>query len=475
VARILLIDDDDRLREYLREELTARGHVVEALDRAEESLDRLAETRFDVVVLDNKMPRITGLEFLAEIRSRGLDTPVILMTASHTFATAIRATALGAFKYVIKPAERELLAALLESEIRAELARAREAARLPNVQFAPRDADESPGEHVLVGNGESMLKVCGLIGRYANSSHPVLIWGETGTGKELVARAIHDVSERKGKEFVPVNCGAITPNLAESQLFGHKKGSFTSADRDHVGFFERADGGTLFLDEIGDMPLDLQVKLLRVLQEGRVERVGGTEPIKVDVRVLAATHCDLPAMVKSGTFREDLYGRLYCFDIRLPPLRERLEDLPDLVHCFLDQEAAKTGRHLEIAEATLGRLREYHWPRNVRQLKNVMAKAFVFCQGSQILPQHIEFPAEDAATPNAGTEDDASAGLRRAIAWAFDTGEARVWELLNDRLERELLLAARERVGANQTAIAERLGISWNTLSKLMKKHGFKD
>jgi DNA-binding NtrC family response regulator len=474
VASTLLIDDDDQLRGYLCEQLKALDHTVESLDSAEDGLERVAATRFDVVVLDNKMPRITGLEFLAEIRSRKIEVPVILMTAAPTTASAIRATALGAVKYVVKPVDGRALVTVLNDEIQAILERARESARLPNVRFAPREAPEPPDRPGLVGTSAPMLDVCIRIAECARNRNPVLIHGETGTGKELVARAIHDESPRKSKPFIAVNSGAITATLTESQFFGHRKGSYTGADRDHVGFFERANGGTLFLDEIGDMPADLQVKFLRVLQEGQFERIGGPE-IRVDVRVLAATHRDLTKMVREGTFRADLYYRLKGSIIPLPPLRARLEDLSDLVDCFLAQEVATVSRaRPEVAEATMEQLRKYHWPGNVRELKNVISDALTRCQGCQLLPLHLKFATEMDPRPDAGTKEDAIAGLKRAIAWAFATGGSEVWDALHKLVGEELVRAALERCG-NKTAAAECLGISWNTVSKFLKKDEHKE
>jgi DNA-binding NtrC family response regulator len=486
VAHILLIDDDDVLRNYLCKELKARGHAVESLDSAEEGLDRLKHARFDVIVLDNWMPPITGLEFLREIRSHEITVPVILMTGAPTTNTAIEAEQLGAFEYVVKPADRQTLVTRLESEIEAELQRARESAGLPNVRIARRDTSEPLGEHVLVGSSEPMQKVYRRIGQYAKGSHSVLILGETGTGKELVARALHKYSPRKDKPFVAEHTAAITATLAESHLFGHGKGAFTGADRDHIGCFERANGGTLFLDEIGDMPWELQVKFLRVLQEGCFKRVGGPE-IKVDVRVLAATHCDLAQMVRDGRFREDLYGRLEVPNIYLPPLRERLGDLPELIHCFLEQEAMRTGRRLEIAEVALAPLRAYNWPRNVRQLKKTIDGAITRCRGSQILPQHLEVPTDEVAKSDPGTgsattgtkagdtKEAAIAGLQNAIAWAFKTGGANIWENLHKLLGHELAKAAVERCCGDKTAAAELLDTSTNTVRKYLKEDDSKE
>jgi DNA-binding NtrC family response regulator len=472
VASILLIDDDDALRDYLEKELTARGHEVVALDSAEEGIDRLTgdQDRFDVIVLDYMMPRLNGLEFLAHIRSKEIQVPVVLMTSSRAFVTVIEAGRLGVVKYIVKPVESPKLVAPLEAGIKAVLERAGESARSPNVLFPPRETGAPPGKHEPVGTSESMLAVGHLIGRYADSSHPVLIWGETGTGKELVAHAIHGESPRKTRPFVAVNCGAIAPGLADSQFFGHMKGAFTGADRDHIGYFERADGGTLFLDEIGDLPLDLQVKLLRVLQEGRFERVGGTRSITVDVRVLAATHRDLRKRAQEGTFREDLYNRLDGFLIHVPPLRERLDDLPALVDCILEREA-RTGRHRpEVAEAAMDRLRAYHWPGNIRELENVVTRAFRVCQGSQILPSDLGSLADTGVKPATGTREEAVAGLQKAIAWAFKEGGPNVWDDLHELLSKELVKAALAQCRNNKSEAAKRLGKVWNTVDKYQKK-----
>ena len=476
MANILLIDDDDDLSDYLCKELKALDHAVECLDRAEHGLDRLAEARFDLVVLDNKMPRITGLEFLEVLRDRKIEVPVILMTGSPSSATAIRATKFRAFQYVIKPDDYRSLVAVLRSAIEKVLASSRENAQFPTARFAPRIPAEPSDEPVLVGNSKPMLEVYSRIGLFAAGGYTVLIRGETGTGKELVAKAVHNESARKEASFVPVNCGAIAPHLAESELFGHKKGAFTGADRDREGLFEVANGGTLFFDEIGDMPLELQVKLLRVLQKPVVVRVGTHEPIKVDVRVLAATHRDLPRMVREGTFREDLYYRLDRFVIPLPPLRERLEDLPELVDGFLARAAQETGRpRPAIAEATLERFRAYRWPGNVRQLENVISRAFGLCQGPVMLPVHVEFPPDGTDQPTAATPaSEAQGGLLKAIAWAWDAYPKKVWPRLHDQLERELLKVALERFAGNQTKVAEWLGMNRGTVIKRMEEHGLR-
>jgi DNA-binding NtrC family response regulator len=475
VASILLIDDDDSLRDYLETELTARQHEVVALDSAVDGINRLTgnEFEFDVIVLDYMMPEVNGLEFLAHIRSKEYQIPVVLMTSSRAFVTVIQAGRLGVVDYIVKPDQSKLVAQL-EEKIQPVLERARLSARSPNVQFPPQETGAPPDKHEPVGTSESMLAVGQLIGRYADSSHPVLIWGETGTGKELVAHAIHGESPRKTMPFVAVNCGAIAAGLADSQFFGHNKGAFTGADRDHIGYFERADGGTLFLDEIGDLPLDLQVKLLRVLQEGRFERVGGTKSITVDVRILAATHRDLRKRAQEDTFRKDLYNRLDRFLIRVPPLRERLDDLPALVDCILAREARTGRRRPEVAEATMDRLRAYHWPGNIRELENVVTRAFRVCQGSQILPSDLGALADEVAKPATGTREEAVAALQKAIAWALKEGGPNVWDDLCELLGQELAKAAREQC-TDKKAAAIRAGMARGTLLKYLKKDDQKE
>jgi DNA-binding NtrC family response regulator len=476
VARILLIDDDADLRHFLQSELEGQGHAVRCLEQAEHGPEVLSEAPFDLVLLDNKMPGMSGIDFLEALQDRALGVPVILMTGYSTYDTAIRAMNLGAFDYVIKPDDFQKLFRDLERLIAEALEITRPAKDVRVVAEAP---PRPPAGPTLVGKSRPMVEVYKLVGRFARGDDAVLILGETGTGKELVARAIHTNSPRKNRPFVALNCTALNENLLESELFGHEPGAFTGAEKLRKGKLEHASGGTLFLDEIGDMPPNLQAKLLRVLEHQEVERVGSNEPIKVNVRVLSATHRDLEAAIGEGKFRRDLFHRLNRVTLRLPPLRERLEDLPELAAYFLARAAEGTGRaRPSLGEGTLERLRAHPWPGNVRELQNVLYRAFGVCRGPQILPPHLDFPAGDpcarpAPNPDAG-QDEAVAGLRKAVAWAWDHRQEHLWPLLRDLLERELLAFALAQLGGNQTQVAERLHMARGTVIKRMQEYGLK-
>jgi DNA-binding NtrC family response regulator len=473
VARILLIDDDAELSSFVRTELEAQGHEVRCLERAERGPGALADTPFDVVLLDNKMPGMSGIDFLRALEERGLNVPVILMTGYSTSETAVQAMNLGAFDYLIKPDDFQALLRELGPLIQEALTITRPVELVKVAAEASAHQDTGP---VLVGKSKAMVEVYKLIGRFARSDDAVLILGETGTGKELVARAIHSNSLRKQRPFVALNCTALNENLLESELFGHEPGAFTGADKLRKGKFEYAHGGTLFLDEIGDMPLALQAKLLRVLEYQEIERVGSNEPIKVNVRLLSATHRDLEAAIQEGRFRRDLFHRLNRVTVRLPPLRERLEDLPELVAYHLARAALGTGRpRPTAAESTLERLRAHRWPGNIRELQNVVYRAFGVCRGPQVLPGDLDFPADpSAASSAADAAREALAALRKAIAWAWEAGQPKLWPLLRDLLERELLAHALARLGGNQTQVAERLDMARGTVIKRMQEYGLK-
>jgi DNA-binding NtrC family response regulator len=474
VSRILLIDDDADLRHYLRGELEDGGHQVECLERAEQGPDVLARTPFDLVLLDNKMPGMSGIGFLEALQERGIEVPVILMTGYSTYDTAIRAMNLGAFDYLIKPDELQSLFDKLKPLIDEALEITRPA---KEVRLAPEAPPRPATGPMLVGKSRSMVEVYKLIGRFARSDDAVLILGETGTGKELVARAIHTNSPRKNRPFVALNCTALTEGLLESELFGHEPGAFTGADKLRKGKIEYANGGTLFLDEIGDMPPNLQAKLLRVLEYQEVERVGSNEAIKVNVRLISATHRDLETAIQAGLYRRDLFHRLNRVTVRLPPLRERLDDLPELVAYFLDRVAEETGRPpASVADATWDRLREYHWPGNVRELQNVIYRAFGVCRGPQILPAHLDFPAEGVApfAPADAAADEVVAALQKAIALSWNADQPKLWPLLRDLLERELLKHALAKLGGNQSQVAERLDMARGTVIKRMQAYGLK-
>jgi two-component system nitrogen regulation response regulator GlnG len=319
-----------------------------------------------------------------------------------------------------------------------------------------------------------MQKVYERVGQVAESSANVLILGETGTGKEMIARAVFQYSGRSDKPFIAVNCAALPEQLLESELFGHEKGAFTGADRRHIGKFEQADGGTILLDEIGDMSLATQAKILRVLQEGEVVRLGGAEVVKVDVRVIACTHHDLETAIRRKEFRDDLYYRLNNVTLRLPPLRERDEDLPVLARHFLARETRELGRPgLTFHPRALEKLRRHRWPGNVRELKGVVKLAALICDGVQVMPENLELGPAGPVGPEtrALEEGDALEGLRTAVRWAWQSGKGQLWPLLRDLLERELFRFALAQ-GGGQCRLAERLAIGRTTLWKRLKELG---
>ena len=421
MANILLIDDDTDLAHFLRQELEADGHRVTCLDRAADAPDLLARTPFDLVLLDNKMPGMSGIDFLGALQNQTIVVPVILMTGYWTFDTAIEAMDLGAHDYVIKPDDYQALA----QELRPLIAKTLELTRpLEDVHVA---AEAPPAAGGLLLVGRSMVEVGKYIGKFARSDDPVLILGETGTGKELVARAFHTKSPRRHKTFVPLNCTAINESLLESELFGHEPGAFTGADKLRKGKFEYANGGTLFLDEIGDMPLTLQAKLLRVLEYQQVERVGSNEPIQVNVRILSATHRDLEALIQEGKFRRDLYHRLNRVTVRLPALRDRADDIPELVIYFLARAAGAANRpRPAVAEESLARLRAYHWPGNVRQSRTSSAGHLVFAAGNRSC-RAPRLPSDSPPGPAAAAARRQRWRAQRAIDWAWATDQKPLW------------------------------------------------
>jgi DNA-binding NtrC family response regulator len=482
MARILLIDDDADLSRYLQLALEERGHLVEYQERAEHGPDILAGGEFDLVLLDNKMPGMSGIDFLATLQRRGIRVPVILMTGHTTTDTTIQAMNLGAFDYLIKPLDYDELFSELARLIGPALRMSRPG---PDVQVQGDMEADDPSVPVLLGTSKPMLEVYKLIGRFAKPNDAVLILGETGTGKELVARLIHNNSPRKHKPFVALNCTAFNENLLDDELFGHEVGAFTNAVKLRKGKFEHAHGGTLFLDEVGDMPIPLQAKLLRVLESQEVCRLGSNDVIKVDVRLVSATHRDLEAAVRAGTFRQDLYFRLKGLRICLPPLRERGADVELLAKHFLAKAARDTGGAIPLLhETALARLRAYAWPGNVRELRHVMYSAVGICRGPQILPVHLDFDMSGSALlvpklqfgneAQEPSENQAMAELTKAIRWAWNTGQPKLYNQLHDLLERELLRFALAELGGNQTQVAERLGMARGTVIARIQKYGLK-
>jgi len=386
-SKIMLVDDEAPSREALNLLLKASGHQVKGAASAEQAFQYLAKEQFDIIITDLFMPGINGIDLLKKVKAQAPATEVIVMTGNASAETAVRAMKEGAFDYITKP--------LNIDELRIIIAKAAEKHRLlsENVYLKQQLLNKYEFSNII-GNSPAMQKVFSRMKRIITTDSTVLVMGESGTGKELVAKAIHFNGLRKDKPFIAVNCGAIPENLLESELFGHEKGSFTGAIRDKVGKFEAANHGTIFLDEIGTMPLHLQTKLLRVLQEQEVERVGSSKPIKLDVRVISATNINLEDEIKRGAFREDLYYRLNVIPITIPPLRERIDDILPLVKYFLIKDCQEMKRPLmNLSKDALEALELYHWPGNVRELENVIERTVALTDGNSItlhdLPSNI--------------------------------------------------------------------------------------
>jgi DNA-binding NtrC family response regulator len=378
MGRILIADDHDALRRGLARALTEAGHETEEAPNGNAAIARLHEAFFDVVLTDLKMGGSDGLEVLRTSKALHPSTSVILMTAFGSVTTAVEAMKSGAFDFVLKPFEIEEMEVKIEKAL--ELRRMQH--ELDYLRHTQNDIYEFDR---IVGSSGALARVLGIVRKVAKSNTTVLIRGETGTGKELIAGAIHHNSLRAGRNFVRVNCAALQENLLESELFGHEKGAFTGADKQRIGRFEQADGGSLFLDEVGDMSANTQAKILRVLQEHEFERLGGTRTLKVDVRMIAATNRNLSTMVASGHFREDLYYRLNVVSIEMPPLRERKDDIPALADAFVRRFAGELKRKMDgIRPDAMKLLLRYNWPGNIRELENSIERAVLLCDGAMI-------------------------------------------------------------------------------------------
>ncbi|HLB09403.1 MAG TPA: sigma-54 dependent transcriptional regulator [Gemmatimonadaceae bacterium] len=438
--KILVVDDEPGLRQTVSRILGAEGHTVGTASEGDEALTRLATEDVDLVLCDLRMPKMDGLEFIERYTSGGGHALVIAMSAYGDSDTAIAAMQKGAYDYVQKPFRAEEVVLAVRKAAEREKLRAK-VEELEDQLSTIRGADE------IIGHSASIKAALDMARKVARHPSTVLITGESGTGKELVARLVHRSSPRAEKAFVAVNCGAIPEALLESELFGHVKGSFTSADRDKMGLFEEASGGTLFLDEIGELPSALQVKLLRALQEGEVRRVGATTSQKIDARVVAATNRDLGVDVASGRFRGDLYYRVNVVTIRLPPLRERAQDVPELALHFLRLYNARLGLRVEsISPPAMRTLMDYSWPGNVRELENVIERALVLSAGSTIEREHLS----DIITPVTTT----------AVPDVDDFSVKRQTEAL----ERALIKRALERTNGNRTRAAQLLDLSHRAL-----------
>jgi len=450
MARVLLVDDEENLRLALKTYLRKQGYEVVAAGDVEAALGQCAKDAFDFVITDVRMPGRSGLELLAELRAKHPATTVIVMSAYGSIDQALDAIRSGAYDYVAKPFKPEELGFALKK------AEERETLRRQNRELRAAMIEAHQFEELL-GRSEAMKLVFNTVAKVAPFKTTVLITGESGTGKELVARAIHRRSPRANKNFVTINCGAIPETLLESELFGHKRGAFTDANQDKKGLFEEADGATLFLDEVGELPLSLQVKLLRVLQEGTFRRLGETQDRKCDVRVIAATLRDLQADVKSGRFREDLFYRLNVLNVAVAPLRQRREDIPLLVDHFIHRYNAKLGTKVTGLDPQASKVvYEYNWPGNVRELENTVERAMVLADAPVLrvadLPEKLREP-----------QDPVAAELAKG-----DLSVKRTTRVIEEILIRRAL----ERTKGNRTRAADLLEISHRALLYKIKEYG---
>ncbi len=450
-VHLLLIDDEKNYLLVLETLLTEAGYTVTALNDPETALAFLEESEVDIVITDMKMPRISGREVLERVKKNWPHIPVLIMTAFGSIESAVEAMRYGAFNYITKPFSNDEL--LLSIQNAAELARAHR-----QYQLLRESLEDRYGKHQIIGRSRAIRDMLALVDRAGPSRATVLITGESGTGKELVARAIHFSSPRSQEPFVSVNCMALNPGVLESELFGHEKGSFTGAVAMRRGRFEQASGGTLFLDEVGELTPELQVKLLRVLQERRFERVGGSEEIEVDIRIVAATNKDLMPLVQAGTFREDLYYRLNVVHIPIPPLRERREDIPLLVAHFAEKAAKENGIPPKtFSMEALNHLSGYEWPGNIRQLQNVVERCLVLVPGEVITLEDLPADIRDEEAQFKSAVDLLPVQLDLA-----DTLE---------RIEAALIRRALVRADFVQAKAAELLGISKSLMQYKLKKY----
>ncbi len=470
---ILVVDDDPTQRRLIQAVLERDGNAVVHAASGGEAIDRMTRGGgADLILLDMIMPEMSGLECLAELRSAGVNEPVIVLTANGGIDMVVKAMQAGAQDFFVKPVGPERLLVGVRNAMQMTRLTA-EVGRLTKRVQGRTSFDD------IVGDSNPMRMVKALGARAAKSSIPVLITGESGVGKEVIARALHGASDRAGKPFVAVNCGALPANLVESILFGHEKGAFTGAVDKTLGKFREADGGTLFLDEIGELPLDMQVKLLRALQEGEIDPVGGKRPVKIDVRIVSATNRDPAQQVRDGAFREDLFYRLNVFPIEAPSLRDRREDIPALVDHFIARFNAEEGKRIAgCAPETMTMLQSFDWPGNVRQLENAVFRAIVLADAPFLQPH--DFPAISGVTApmpdvvpvaTVSTHSDHAPQPDQPIRILDDRGHLRKLE----EIERDLIQHAIEVYSGHMSEIARRLGIGRSTLYRKVREQGLEE
>jgi two-component system response regulator AtoC len=461
--QVLIVDDEPNLRKILAAQLSRDGYEVLTAEDGEQGLQALKDNHIDLVITDLKMPKVDGMTLLREALRLDPDLPVVMITAHGTVDTAVEALKTGAFDYLTKPFDKD--------EVRQIVGKALKTRQLAGEEVSTGQV--APGARFgIIGASTGITDLYALLERVADTPTTALLTGESGTGKELVARALHAHSSRRDKPFIKVNCAAIPKELIESELFGYERGAFTGAVSSKPGRFELANGGTLFLDEIGEIPVEMQVKLLRALQESEFERVGGIKTIHVDVRLVAATNRDLKKLIASGGFREDLFYRLNVVPIRLPALRERAGDIPALVEHFLMKFNERLKKHVTAVEPdALDLLSSYPWPGNIRELENVVERAVLFCDGQKLraedLPPEVRGPL---ATPSLPLTD---ADLQAALA--SEGGLKEHVKVAMNRLERELVGRALAQTNGNVTHAARLLKISRKGLQLKMKELGLRE
>lgn len=466
---VLVVDDDPTQRRLMQAAAEKQGFRARVVENGEKALEEASDAKngVDVVLLDLVMPGLSGMDTLERLMERRPDLPVIVLTATGGIDTVVQAMRAGAVDFFVKPASPERIGisirnALKLSDLRGEVKR------------LSKKTEGKMGFEDMIASAPTMRGVVRLGQRAAASSIPILILGESGVGKEVIARCIQGASERAGKPFISVNCGAIPENLVESILFGHEKGSFTGAHEKKLGKFVEADGGTLFLDEVGELPLDMQVKLLRVLQEGEVDAVGSRRPTKIDVRIISATNRDLATQVKEGRFREDLYYRLNVFPIEIPSLKERREDLPAMVEHFVRRFNAEEGKAVPgVSAETLAMLMSYDWPGNVRQLENAVFRAVVLSDGGTLKLE--DFPQISGLVGTAPSVSHAALQPANDVAdqpvlITDPTGELRTLEAI----ERDLIQFAIDHYSGHMSEVARRLGIGRSTLYRKVREYDLK-
>jgi len=468
LAKILIVDDDLHLRQSFQKLLLQEGHSARTASSGEAGLVMVRKEEFDLVIMDVRLPGMSGLEAFRSMREVEPKLPVIIMTAFGTTETAIEATKMGAFDYVLKPFNIPEVLVLIGQAV--------EAGRFMRSRVEIDVVPDAASKEAIVGRSKQMQQVYKAIGRVASTDATALVRGESGTGKELVARAIYQHSLRADRPFLVINCVAIPETLLESELFGYEKGAFTGALNRRVGRIEQANGGTVFLDEIGDMPFGIQSKVLRLLQEKSIERLGGREPIPVDVRIIAATNRDLESALAEGRFREDLYYRLKVVTLWLPALRDRAGDIPLLADYFLKRFSRETGfENPGINEAAAAMLAEYSWPGNVRELGNALQKALIFSRGCPIAPEDLGRAVRGEMPSRTSYGDGGEEAIRRWVCKALAVeGAENLFDVCMDTFAGILVREALDITGGNRSRAARLLGISRPTLLSKIEKYRLK-